>query len=102
MLGADRRPRDRHRDRRSLRADRRAVPARDPLSRRHGGHEGSYIRSEVWFGGQPSVVKTGYARFATKLALEETYLRTVGKPPTVGVPATELLGELSGAAGAGA
>jgi hypothetical protein len=48
------------------------------------------------------VVKTGYARFATKLALEETYLRTVGKPPTVGVPATELLGELSGAAGAGA
>ncbi len=56
-----------------------------------GGHKGFYIHSDVWFGGKTSVMKMGYAPFAMKLAFKEMYFRTGGKPPTVGVPATELL-----------
>jgi sulfide:quinone oxidoreductase len=56
-----------------------------------GGHQGFYIYSDTWFGGQHSVFKMGHAPYAMKLAFKEMYFRTGGKPPAFGVPATHLL-----------
>jgi sulfide:quinone oxidoreductase len=56
-----------------------------------GKHKGFYIHSDVWFGGNQSVFKMGYAPYAMKLAFKEMYFRTGGKPPVFGVPATHLL-----------
>ncbi len=56
-----------------------------------GGHQGFYIYSDTWYGGQRSVFKMGHAPYAMKLAFKEMYFRTGGKPPSFGVPATHLL-----------
>ncbi len=56
-----------------------------------GGHQGFYIYSDTWYGGQHSVFKMGHAPYAMKLAFKEMYFRTGGKPPSFGVPATHLL-----------
>jgi sulfide:quinone oxidoreductase len=56
-----------------------------------GAHQGFYIYSNTWFGGDTSVFKMGHAPYAMKLAFKEMYFRTGGKPPVFGVPATHLL-----------
>jgi len=56
-----------------------------------GGRQGFYIHSDLWFGGKTAVFKMGFAPYAMKLAFKETYFRTGGKPPALGVPATHLL-----------
>lgn len=56
-----------------------------------GGHQGFYIYSDLWFGGQISVFKMGYAPYAMKLAFKEMYFRTGGKPPAFGIPATHMI-----------
>ncbi len=56
-----------------------------------GGHQGFYIYSDTWYGGQHSVFKLGHAPYAMKLAFKEMYFRTGGRPPSFGVPVTHLL-----------
>jgi sulfide:quinone oxidoreductase len=56
-----------------------------------GGHQGFYIYSDTWYGGQHSVFKMGHTPYAMKLAFKEMYFRTGGKPPSFGVPVTHLL-----------
>jgi len=56
-----------------------------------GGHQGFYIHSDLWYGGKTAVFKMGFAPYAMKLAFKETYFRTGGKPPALGIPATHLL-----------
>jgi sulfide:quinone oxidoreductase len=58
-----------------------------------GHHRAFYIHSNVWYGGDISVFKMGYIYYALKVAFKEMYFRTGGKPPSWGVPATELVAE---------
>ena len=60
-----------------------------------GSHQGFPIYSDTWYGGQHSVLEIGHAPYAIKLAFKQMYFRTVGKPPSFGVPATHLLGHPS-------
>jgi sulfide:quinone oxidoreductase len=58
-----------------------------------GGHRAFYIHSNVWYGGNISVFKMGYVYYALKIGFKEMYFRSGGKPPTWGVPFTELVAE---------
>ncbi len=58
-----------------------------------GHNRAFYIHSNVWYGGDVSVFKMGYVYYALKLAFKESYYRTGGKPPTWGIPLTELVAE---------
>jgi sulfide:quinone oxidoreductase len=58
-----------------------------------GHHKAFYIHSDAWYGGETSVFKMGYLYYALKLGFKEMYFRTGGKPPSWGIPATELVAE---------
>jgi sulfide:quinone oxidoreductase len=58
-----------------------------------GHHRAFYIHSNAWYGGDISVFKMGYLYYALKIAFKEMYFRTGGKPPSWGVPITELMAE---------
>jgi sulfide:quinone oxidoreductase len=58
-----------------------------------GGHRAFYIHSDAWYGGKISVFKMGYIYYALKIGFKEMYFRTGGKPPTWGIPFTELVAE---------
>lgn len=58
-----------------------------------GHNKAFYIHSDAWYGGDTSVFKMGYTYFALKMAFKEMYYRTGGKPPSWGVPLTELVAE---------
>jgi sulfide:quinone oxidoreductase len=58
-----------------------------------GHNKAFYIHSNVWYGGDVSVFKMGYMYYALKLAFKESYYQTGGKPPTWGIPLTEVIAE---------
>ncbi len=58
-----------------------------------GHHRAFYIHSDTWYGGKISVFKMGYTYYALKIAFKEMYFRTGGKPPSWGLPLTELVAE---------
>jgi sulfide:quinone oxidoreductase len=58
-----------------------------------GHNKAFYIHSDRWYGGDTSIFKMGYTYFALKMAFKEMYFRTGGKPPSWGVPLTELVAE---------
>ncbi len=58
-----------------------------------GHHRAFYIHTNAWYGGDISVFKMGYTYYAMKMAFKEMYFRTGGKPPSWGIPITELVAE---------
>jgi sulfide:quinone oxidoreductase len=58
-----------------------------------GHHKAFYVHSNTWYGGDISVFKMGYLYYALKVAFKEIYFHTGGKPPSWGVPLTELIAE---------
>ncbi len=58
-----------------------------------GHHRAFYIHTNAWYGGNISVFKMGYVYYAMKIAFKEMYFRTGGKPPSWGIPMTELIAE---------
>lgn len=58
-----------------------------------GHHKAFYIHSDAWYGGDISVFKMGYVYYAMKLGFKEMYYRTGGRPPSWGIPLTELVAE---------
>ena len=58
-----------------------------------GHHKAFYIHSNEWYGGDISVFKMGYIYYAMKMAFKEMYFHTGGKPPTWGIPLTEMIAE---------
>ncbi len=58
-----------------------------------GHHRAFYIHSNAWYGGDISVFKMGYTYYAMKMAFKEMYFHTGGKPPSWGIPVTELIAE---------
>jgi sulfide:quinone oxidoreductase len=58
-----------------------------------GHHKAFYVHSNTWYGGDISVFKMGYLYYALKVGFKEMYFRTGGKPPSWGVPLTDLLAE---------
>jgi sulfide:quinone oxidoreductase len=58
-----------------------------------GHHKAFYIHTNAWYGGDISVFKMGYIYYAMKMAFKEMYFRSGGKPPTWGIPLTEMIAE---------
>jgi sulfide:quinone oxidoreductase len=58
-----------------------------------GHHRAFYIHTNAWYGGDISVFKMGYTYYAMKIAFKEMYFHTGGKPPSWGIPMTELVAE---------
>jgi sulfide:quinone oxidoreductase len=58
-----------------------------------GKNRAFYIHSDIWYGGNTSVFKMGYAFYAMKMAFKEMYFRTGGNVPSWGMPLTEIIGD---------
>ena len=58
-----------------------------------GHHKAFYIHTNAWYGGDINVFRMGYLFYAMKIAFKEMYFHTGGKPPSWGIPLTELLAE---------
>ena len=58
-----------------------------------GHRRAFYVHSDTWYGGHISVFKMGYIYYAMKMAFKEMYFLTGGKPPSWGIPLTELMAE---------
>lgn len=61
-----------------------------------GHRQAFYVHSDVWYGGDISVFKMGYLYYGMKLGFREIYYHTGGKPPSWGIPLTEVLAERLG------